>query len=160
MENTCELITIHCTDTDNGYPVNLKAIEADHIKRGFSGIGYHCIIQPDGTLEQTRPINQKGAHVEGFNRNNIGVALAGKDRFTEAQFNRLRTYLDTMRVAFGWKAYNLYAHAEFQTATKTHVNASGETVLDYRKSCPNVRAADIVAWYLTNDDGPITKYLI
>lgn len=147
MENTCELITVHCTDTDNGYSVSLKAIEADHIKKGFGGIGYHCLIQPDGTLEQTRPINKKGAHVAGHNTNNIGVALAGTDQFTEAQFARLRTYLDTMRLAFGWKVWNLLCHYEFDTARKQG------------KSCPNLRSGDLMAWWLLNNDGPIEKYL-
>lgn len=147
MDNRVEIITVHCTDTDNGYSVNLKAIEADHIKRGFGGIGYHLLIQPDGTQETTRFLNVKGAHVQGHNTNNIGVALVGTDKFTIQQFDKLRYFLESMEWAYSWRPWNLFCHYEYDTARRQG------------KSCPNIRIGDLVAWYTLKKDDPIAKYL-
>lgn len=143
-----ELVTIHCTDTDNGKNVSIEAIQKNHIARGFNGIGYHVIIQADGSLVQTRPLNETGAHVQGHNTRNIGIALAGRDRFTERQFYTLKEYLHTLTLVSNWKIWNLIAHSEFDTARK-----SG-------KSCPNIRMSDVVCYYLLNKIDPISKYLV
>lgn len=143
-----DLVTIHCTDTENGKSVSLDAIRRDHIARGFKDIGYHAIIQVDGTLEQTRPLNVQGAHVEGHNLRNIGISLGGATKFTEAQFVRLREYLKTLELCSNWKIWNLLCHYEFDTA-----RAQGKT-------CPNIRASDLMAWYLLVKDSPIEKYLL
>ena len=66
-------IVIHHTDNNK----NVKQIEKDHIKRGWSGIGYHFIISPEGLVYEGRPIKKKGAHVKQQNTGKIGVALIG-----------------------------------------------------------------------------------
>lgn len=139
-----ELVTLHCTDTDNGKNVSIESIRKNHILRGFKDVGYHAIIQADGTLEQTRPLNVPGAHVEGHNARNVGIALAGCNKFTDRQFKTLRDYLRTIELCSGWKTWNLFAHHEFNKA----------------KTCPNMRASDLVHWYLTKSEGPIEKYLL
>jgi len=144
-----DCLTIHCSVTANGQRVNLDRIKADHEREfGIKGIGYHAIIQPDGELIQTRPLNEKGAHVGGHNSHNIGVCLAGTNRFTIEQFNRLWRYIDTLRLAFSLKPFQVFAHYEFDSARKQG------------KTCPNIRSVDIVYWYMSNDDAAIEKYLL
>lgn len=93
------LIVIHCTATRNGVPVSVQTVDQWHRARGFSGIGYHYLIQPDGTVDQGRLEEQMGAHAKGFNLHSIGVCLVGgtggPDRqnpgqFTEAAWESLR----------------------------------------------------------------------
>lgn len=142
------MVTIHCSDTENGHFINLKALEKDHIDKGFGGIAYHAIIQPDGEVIQTRPLNQKGSHVKNHNSHNVGICLPGTDKFTRAQFAALWGYLNTLRLAFSIKPQDLICHYEFDTARAQS------------KTCPNIRAVDLVVWYLTQDESVIDKYLI
>ena len=148
MDFKPRIVTIHCSDTPNGLEISLDHLKKDHIARGFDGIGYHAVIQPDGTLYQTRPLNQKGMHVAGHNSDNAGICLAGTNQFTMEQFNKLWSYLDTLRLAFSLKAYNIFSHYEFDSARKQG------------KTCPNIRSADIVHWYMTMNTEAIEKYIL
>lgn len=48
-----------------------------HLKRGFSDVGYHFLITPDGKVHEGRPVSRAGAHTLGHNHDSIGVALIG-----------------------------------------------------------------------------------
>lgn len=141
-------ITVHTTDTGNGLHVSMEAITKDHIARGFGGIGYHVVIQPDGTVEWGRSLNQKGAHVAFANQNNIGIALAGSDAFSYAQFNSLRNVIDQIRISFNIKPWEIYCHYEWPSA-----KAQGKT-------CPNISYRHLLGWYCGHNDDAIKGYLL
>lgn len=93
------LIVIHCTASANGKPVSRETVDQWHKARGFQGIGYHWLIQPDGTVDRGRLEETPGAHAKGFNAHSIGVCLVGgiggPDRqnpglYTRAQWEALR----------------------------------------------------------------------
>jgi len=72
----------------------METIKSWHVKgRGWSDIGYHFIIELDGSVKEGRPIHRSGAHTKGHNANSIGVCYVGgidkdkkpKDTRTEAQ---------------------------------------------------------------------------
>ena len=48
-----------------------------HRQRGWKGIGYHYLIDRDGTVAEGRPIEKVGAHVKGHNTGSVGVCLIG-----------------------------------------------------------------------------------
>ena len=70
-------IIIHCTDTRAGQNYTVEQCRADHIKRGWSDIGYHYLIYRDGTIHQGRDVDIAGAHCEGHNAKSIGVCYVG-----------------------------------------------------------------------------------
>ena len=70
-------IIIHCSDSPEGRNDKAEDIRRWHKQRGFNDIGYHYVIDLDGTIEQGRPINQAGAHCTGHNRNSIGICYIG-----------------------------------------------------------------------------------
>lgn len=70
-------IIIHCSDSPEGRNDKAEDIRKWHKQRGFSDIGYHYVIDLDGTVEQGRPIEQAGAHCTGHNRNSIGICYIG-----------------------------------------------------------------------------------
>tara|TARA_R110000868_G_scaffold266297_1_gene525345 strand:- start:51 stop:611 length:561 start_codon:yes stop_codon:yes gene_type:complete len=45
--------------------------------RKWSDIGYHYLIDRDGTVARGRPIGRTGAHVQGHNTGSIGISLFG-----------------------------------------------------------------------------------
>lgn len=71
-------IIIHCTATEDGKDIRAKDIKAYHVNaKGWRNIGYHYVIDLDGTIEPGRPISQPGAHCLGQNAHSIGVAYVG-----------------------------------------------------------------------------------
>ena len=92
MRQINELIW-HCTATPEGREVSVREIDTWHKARGWKGIGYHFVVHLDGTVENGRPIEEVGAHVEGHNTGTIGAVYVGgtdkngvaKDTRTEAQ---------------------------------------------------------------------------
>jgi hypothetical protein len=69
-------------------------------KMGLLDIGYHALIERDGTVIETRPHDLIGSHTPGHNLDSIGVCLLGgkgltgpEDNFTYAQKLGLFGYL-------------------------------------------------------------------
>lgn len=71
-------IIIHCAATPEGRDVKAETIKSWHVKgRGFSDIGYHYVIELDGTIKEGRPLHKSGAHTIGQNSNSIGICYVG-----------------------------------------------------------------------------------
>lgn len=80
-------IIIHCSATREGVPCSSDQIDAAHKARNFSAyvdqngrkryIGYHFIIQPDGSVEICRPVEKIGCHASGHNAHSIGICFIG-----------------------------------------------------------------------------------
>lgn len=94
-------IIIHCSATREGADYHASDIDRWHKQRGFKRIGYHYVIDLDGTIEGGRPENEIGAHCTGHNGNSIGVCYVGglsadgkpKDTRTDAQKRSLQQLL-------------------------------------------------------------------
>lgn len=82
-------IILHCSDTPNGRPHTAEEIHRWHQNRTppFDGIGYHYVIQVDGTVERGRPEYWTGAHVGGHNTDTIGICMIGRDEFSQEQWD-------------------------------------------------------------------------
>jgi N-acetylmuramoyl-L-alanine amidase len=77
MKRKINKIIIHCAATYPAMDINAATINEWHLKRGWSGIGYHFFIKRDGQIELGRPLERSGAHTKGNNRNSIGICYAG-----------------------------------------------------------------------------------
>lgn len=136
-------ITIHCTDSPDGRAVSIEEIRRWHTApkpegRGWKDIGYHAVIDVDGTLSWGRPLNVEGAHVQDENEGNVGICLVGTRRYTPAQWDRLRRLLDDVSRTYEIRPWSIYLHSEFDTA-----KAQG-------KLCPNLDVHRFLAWYVGN----------
>ena len=94
MARKIDKIIIHCAATPEGRDIKMETIKSWHVKgNGWSDIGYHFVIELDGTIKDGRPLHRSGAHTKGHNANSIGVCYVGgidkdkkpKDTRTEAQ---------------------------------------------------------------------------
>jgi len=79
-----DAIVIHCSATKAGVDIKAADIEREHKKRGFKCIGYHFVIDLDGTVETGRPLTMNGAHCEKpgssgrpYNQHSIGICYVG-----------------------------------------------------------------------------------
>lgn len=95
-------IILHCADTRPDWMAGqslaekVAEIRRWHVEqRGWRDIGYHWVIDRDGTAAPGRPETEIGAHVEGHNRGTVGICLLGgygasaddlfEKNFTQAQ---------------------------------------------------------------------------
>ncbi|WP_418697833.1 N-acetylmuramoyl-L-alanine amidase [Bacteroides sp.] len=71
------LIVVHCSASryDRCYTEN--DLTTDHLRRGFSGAGYHFYIRKDGSIKSLRPMEKPGAHARGYNANSVGICYEG-----------------------------------------------------------------------------------
>ena len=81
-------------------------IDRYHRSLGWKGCGYHYVIPTDGTIEQGRPEEMKGAHCKNHNCHSIGVCYIGglaadgkspKDTRTEEQKRALRVLIEELK---------------------------------------------------------------
>ena len=63
--NNIDSIIIHCSATKAGQDFKAKDIDRMHRARGFSQIGYHFVVDLDGTIEEGRSLQIEGAHCKG-----------------------------------------------------------------------------------------------
>lgn len=66
-------------------PVDAAMIREWHKTRGWSDIGYHFVIMPDGRCEEGRPLYRPGAHCNVGHRNFIGIGVCLVGNFSETE---------------------------------------------------------------------------
>lgn len=104
-----DTIVIHCSATPEGRDIDAATIKTWHVDgNGWKDIGYHFVVRLNGAVEQGRPLDQIGAHVEGHNTGSIGICYVGgtdtsgraKDTRTAAQRVALRALVAAMQATF------------------------------------------------------------
>ncbi|MCL6270269.1 N-acetylmuramoyl-L-alanine amidase [Sansalvadorimonas sp. 2012CJ34-2] len=97
--NETNTIVVHCSATKPDQSVTFDTIKRWHLmERAFMDIGYHWVIERDGSVKQGRPIDDWGAHVKGHNHESVGICLVGgtdqdgnaEDNFTSIQKRMLK----------------------------------------------------------------------
>lgn len=95
-------IVVHCSGDPATTDVTTQDIRLRHMRRGYRDIGYHFVIERDGTVVPCRPLTRAGWHAAGYNRHSIGICLIGgrkgqteraEDNFSDAQKDSLWTLL-------------------------------------------------------------------
>ena len=71
-------VIVHCSATPEGRNVKIETIKDWHVNgNGWSDIGYHFVIELDGSIKKGRAINRPGAHTRGKNKSSIGLCYVG-----------------------------------------------------------------------------------
>lgn len=120
MRKIDELI-IHCTATrpewwedrrSEDKMLECKKWHTDPAPKGngWSDIGYHYLIDRDGTVTEGRPVERAGAHASGHNQHSVGISLWGghggdqddkfEDNFTPEQDRALRRLIAQLRMEY------------------------------------------------------------
>ena len=71
------LIVVHCSATRCDRSYTEHDLTTDHLRRGFSGAGYHYYIRKNGDIKNLRPVEKPGAHARGYNAHSISVCYEG-----------------------------------------------------------------------------------
>lgn len=165
------LIVIHCAASKNGSSLAnsretaAQVIDRWHRDAGFrraysrtqrfnptlKHIGYHYVIDTDGSVETGREIGETGAHVSGFNTGSVGICLIGTDAFTPAQWHALRQTVESLQHSFP-KA-RICGHRDLSP----DINHDGKiTPNEYIKICPGFTVAD----WLQNNMQPLSNHIV
>jgi len=95
-----ETIVIHHA----GFPDGDKDSSAEDIHKfhqevnGWAGIGYHYVIRKDGTIEQGRKPLAIGAHALHFNKNSVGICVAGNFELAKPNHKQM----DSLKLLSAW----------------------------------------------------------
>ncbi len=91
-----DAIVVHCSATREGQDIKASDIDKQHKERGFEMIGYHFVVDLDGTIEKGRPLTMNGAHCntkglsgKPYNSHSIGICyIGGLDKNGKAKDTR------------------------------------------------------------------------
>lgn len=144
--NKIDSIIIHCSATKVGQDFKAKDIDRMHRARNFSMIGYHFVIDLDGTIEEGRPLSMEGAHCNtkgssgvSYNKHSVGICYVGgldangkpADTRTEAQKTALQTLISRLKQQFN--IVEILGHRD----TSPDLNDNGIVEpCEWIKSCP------------------------
>lgn len=125
-------IIVHCADTPEGRDDKAADIRRWHKARGFNDIGYHYVVDLDGTIEPGRDVTIAGAHATGQNADSIGVCYIGgadtdmkpKDTRTEEQKTALRLLLKYLVQKY--PGAKIYGHRDFANKSCPSFDAKTE----------------------------------
>ena len=70
-------IIVHCSATPEGKAYTVEDIRKWHKQQGWSDIGYHYVVELDGSVRPGRNVDISGAHCEGHNAKSIGICYVG-----------------------------------------------------------------------------------
>lgn len=126
-------IIVHCAATPEGK--NFKAADIDrwHRERKMKCIGYHYVVDLDGTVEPGRPESEIGAHCLGHNQYSIGVCYVGglaadgktpKDTRTAVQKEALLALLNKLRAKY--PNASIHGHRDFAAKACPSFDATRE----------------------------------
>lgn len=140
-------IFIHCTATREGQDFDAATIKKWHLRQGWSDIGYHFVIQLDGTVERGRPEHIPGSHARGFNSGSIAVVyVGGIDSNGKAKDTRTPEQLRAMAQLVG-ELVDAYPLSEVLGHRDISPDKDGDGIVEpheWLKMCP---CFDVKAWW-------------
>lgn len=115
-------IIVHCSATIEGQDVKTRTIRDWHVLgNGWDDIGYHYVIELDGSLHTGRDENIIGSHCKGHNSESIGICYVGgldkngrpKDTRTDAQKSTMLSLIKRLKAKYPGAI--VYGHNNFSS---------------------------------------------
>lgn len=115
-------LIIHCSATPEGRDVKTETIKNWHVNGNhWKDIGYHYVIELDGSIHKGRDESVIGAHCSGQNANSIGICYIGgvdasgkaKDTRTPEQKKALVKLVKELLQKYSLKPNQVYGHYQF-----------------------------------------------
>ncbi len=106
-----KLVVFHHT----GVPTqnqSVKGIEEAHLARGFDKIGYHYIVDFEGTIHEGRKESEVGAHAKGFNTPSLGICCFGAYGLNNLQAVSLLVLADTLAKKYKLSPWDFLRHKD------------------------------------------------
>ena len=141
--NQIEQTIVHHSATTNQSAEDYANYHVSH--HGWPGIGYHYVIEKDGTIVQGNPLTNVSYHTSGQNTKSIGICLSGNfeiEQPTAAQMHSLQILINYLRQQVP-NSMQVYGHRDFGTT-----------------SCPGDNLYNQLGQFkLSNISGPTESYI-
>lgn len=142
-----DLIVIHCSATRADRCYTEYDLTTDHLRRGFSGAGYHFYIRKNGDIKTLRPLEKPGAHARGHNASSVGICYEGgldtggrpADTRTDFQKHSLRVL--TMLLTKDYPGSKVLGHRDLSPDLNRNGKIEPE---EWIKQCPCFNATEIL----------------
>lgn len=161
MSRKITQIVIHCAASPNGKRLGdgkrktaAGCIDVWHSARGFKrepstratfnpnlfAIGYHFVIDCDGSKETGRALDEIPSQARGHNAHAIGICMVGTDKFTKPQWDALGSLVRALQLKYPTAA--VVGHRDLSP----DLNGDGQiTPNEYLKICPGFSVAEWLA---------------
>jgi N-acetylmuramoyl-L-alanine amidase len=147
---TTEII-LHCSATPEGKDIKTETIRRWHIQGNkWQDIGYHYVIELDGTVHEGRKIELVGAHCTSHNSFSIGICYVGgvdknnklpKDTRTQAQKESMYKLVKILLDKYKLSLDKVHCHNEFSAKSCPcfSINTFRKEYNEFynKKRCPN-----------------------
>lgn len=125
-------LIVHCSASPEGRNDTIADIKRWHLARNYRDVGYHYVIHLDGSIHKGRDESVMGAHVQGYNRDSIGICYIGgidqqkrpKDTRTDAQKASLLNILTELKAKY--PNATIHGHREFANKACPSFDAASE----------------------------------
>lgn len=178
------VIVVHCSATPSGQPIDqhgrdaAHVIDAWHAERGFArdpgmvrvfnptlrAIGYHFVIDLDGSVLTGRELCEVGAHAAGHNTGSVGICMVGgaevDARFSRAQWAALARLVQVLAIQLNVPLRHVLGSGAGVCGHRDlSPDADGDGVIERRewlKTCPGF---DVSAWLAAGLQAPARNVL-
>jgi len=143
-DNDLKWLVVHHTGGTDADPQadsshhTTEMIEQWHMSKGWEGIGYHYVIQKDGSIWAGRPENYHSAAVLNHNSDTLNINMTGNFDRKEGLQNRVPT--KEQEESFKWL---------YRDIIKRHPQLTSDKVIPHRKlqvkSCYGINLSDTYA---------------
>lgn len=138
---------------------DVKSIHSQHLKNGWTGIGYHFYIRKDGSIYEGRPINTVGAHTVGKNAVSVGICFEGnyesKDKeIPQPQLKSAQKLISYLKGIY--KTAQVKRHCDFQATACPGKYFPFDKITQYET--PILKNADEITWELNHRYFKIEDY--
>ncbi len=120
LETSYQTLVIHHSGfyEQDGLSTLLEIQRLHRGDRGWADVGYHFMVDKDGTIYEGRDMTVRGVHVEGHNTGSLGVCLLGDFRTdipSDAQLSA--TYALNNWIVYRTGVTHLAGHKDFNDFT-------------------------------------------
>jgi len=136
MNKPQNIIVHHTLVSREKNPNQFEAVNDYHIRKGWGKIGYHYLIEADGTIKKGREETEEGAHTkeERMNYRSIGICLTGnfdEEEPTLEQCKALHSLITQTQNKYSIPDSRIYPHRHFTTYKSCWGNKLPNDVLGY-----------------------------
>ncbi len=155
MDNNPDKLIVHHDGVSRSGP-SFDVINEAHRQRDFPlsslgfYVGYHRLIERDGTTRTARKDEEEGAHTIGQNRSSIGICLAGNfdiEDPTPEQIAELGAVLTHYCAKYHIPAKEIYPHRHFANkscfGSRLPASFAAQVCLDHRRKTLDAEQHDI-----------------
>ncbi len=151
-------IVIHHSATRNGTPFSYANYHVT--QHGWPGIGYHYVIQKDGTVYKCNQLTTISYHVSGHNRRSVGICLTGDFRLEEPttlQYRQALALTQQLLETLSLSTSHVFGHRELRGHHSNH--CPGISMVQFRKNLVSLSSRTNKTLLKKGDRGEVVKKL-